>query len=377
MKSIFIRSSRRWMKNLADDMKWDRTHEKSKQMHEISGKTYKEKIFNFIKSTFLPPIEWFLPYELLLSQKISADIIIEPGSRLIFTKKKYICYCENGLGILSYNMKKNNFFNKKIASFLIKKNNFLGFVFYSEAAKKSAYALFGDMIKEKDLGIIYPYCKIPTLENKIFNKNITLGFCSSLFNLKGGRELVDAIIELNLLGTSINLNLLTRQDDIPEEYLLKIENNPFISITEFNLDNLNYFKHINKWDALIHPTYFDSSALTVIEFLNLNKPVISTNIFAISEYVDSKYLMENKKNIFDSSFLPKKNVFLDSEIIRLSSNKEKYCSFLKEEIKSKIQILLSDSNFHSNIFHPKVKITPNMIIKQWTELLDKYQQDKH
>lgn len=88
MKSIFIRSSRRWMKNLADDMKWDRTHEKSKQMHEISGKTYKEKIFNFIKSTFLPPIEWFLPYELLLSQKISADIIIEPGSRLIFTKKK-------------------------------------------------------------------------------------------------------------------------------------------------------------------------------------------------------------------------------------------------------------------------------------------------
>ncbi|VEB76584.1 Uncharacterised protein [Providencia rustigianii] len=168
-------------------------------------------------------------------------------------------------------MKKNNFLNKKIASILIKRKNFLGFVFYSEAAKKSAYALFGDILKEKDLGIIYPYCKIPILENKISNSNYTLGFCSSLFSLKGGRELVDAIIELNLLGISINLNLLTRQDDIPSDYLLKIKTNPFISITEFNLDNLTYFKHINRWDALIHPTYFDSSALTVIEFLNLKK----------------------------------------------------------------------------------------------------------
>lgn len=370
MTTFFLRSSRRWMKNLADDMKWSRTHSKSKQMHDISGNSYKEKIFNYFKSTRFPPIEWFISYEFLINSNIKEDIIIEPGSRLIKTKKKYICYCENGLGILSYNMKKNNYLNKKIATHMMKKENFLGFVFYSQAARISAYNLFGDIIKEKDLGVIYPYCKVPELTHN-YNENIfTIGFCSSLFILKGGRELVDAYIEISSKYDGINLNLLTRKSDIPNDYLSKITKQPFINITEFNLDNESYYRHINNWSILVHPTYFDSIPLSIIEFVNLNKPVLATNVYAIPECISDKNLLPDVKNIFNNNFLPNKNVFLDNEIIKLSKPSEKYSHKLKDDLIIKLEEILKNKGKHLNNQNFNPNISPIKIREQWRCLLD-------
>nr|WP_306804292.1 glycosyltransferase [Providencia sp. PROV145] len=359
------------MKNLADDMKWSRIHSKSKQMHDISGTSYKEKIFNYFKGTFLPPIEWFIPYHFLVNNNIKEDIIIEPGSRLISTKKKYICYCENGLGILSYNMKKNTYINKKIAIYMMKKKNFLGFVFYSQASRTSAYNLFGDIIKEKDLGVIYPYCKVPSLPNHTHTNIVTFGFCSSLFTLKGGRELVDAFIQLSATHKELRLDLLTRKSDIPSSYLSKISNHSFISITEFNLDNNSYFSHINDWSILIHPTYFDSIPLSIIEFINLNKPVIATDVYAIPECIKRENLLIDVKKIFNDSLLPKKGVFLDAEIIKLSKHSEPYSNQLKENLIKKIEITLKDKDKNLKLTDFNSDISPEEIKKKWNDLFEK------
>jgi glycosyltransferase involved in cell wall biosynthesis len=378
---VFIRSSRRWMKQLAEAMRWKYQKDNHREMYNITS----ENNFLFkLKRSPLPPLEWFIPYSILVSRKDlkSVEVIIEPGSRLINTSKKYICYCENGLGIFSYNNKKVNIFNKWLAKRLINRHNFIGFVFYSESSRIAAYSILGDSIKSKDLGVIYPLSK-----NELNSKDVsveketsclTFGFCSSLFILKGGRELVDAILAFNNSNpVKVKLNLLTRTNDIPESYLNKIIQSDYLSITEFNLSEDEYIKHVRSWDVYVHPSFFDSCPLTVIEMSNFGKPIIASKIFAIPELINSNsaILIDDVNNTFNSStYLPDDNVFLDELILQLSKPSSEYSEKLVKLLNNSFLNMINNFDTYK-VEAEKFKgddtymCSPNFIKDKWRNIL--------
>ncbi|WP_207105089.1 hypothetical protein, partial [Photobacterium damselae] len=82
-----MRTPRRWMSLLANNLGL-RYSSKNINMFE-KPKTFKFsmifKLKKFLKASFLPPVEWFLPYDLIFKISNDINLIIESGSKLINT----------------------------------------------------------------------------------------------------------------------------------------------------------------------------------------------------------------------------------------------------------------------------------------------------
>lgn len=286
---IFIRSPRGWLQELAKslDVAYSK---KTNNMFEKprSGRALLfDKILALYKSTPLPPLEWIIPYKYLVKYPADSELIIEGGSKIINIDTPYISYVESGLGLFGFNTKKINFFNQWIFKKIIQKKALIGFVFYSDSARQSTLSIFKqlsllDLFSELDLGVIYPFAKDGV--------NIALGkkhertqlvFCSSSFNLKGGRELVIAFREIHK-KYNCKLVIITDLQNIP-----KIYTDESIDFIDFNLSPEMYRSILLESDVIVHPTLFDTHALSLMEGIKQGLPCITTNTFALAEYVDN------------------------------------------------------------------------------------------
>lgn len=368
--NIFIRSSRRWMQSLAHDIGWNYIDGINHQMSNLHKKNLKTAILTAIKRSILPPLEWFITYEQLTPIPKGIDLIIEPGSRLIKTKKKYIVYCENGLGIFSYNAKKINAINIALAKRMIKKKNFVGFVFYSEASRKAAYSIFDKKtLENKDLGVIYPYANFKPSSSQTANR---FGFCSSLFILKGGRELVDVIHDNSALFRTSGLifDIVTSLNSLPSEYKRKIQElSDIIHTYDFNLNKEEFEELTSKWQWYIHCSYFDSCPLSIIEMKQSGKHIIATSNFAIPELLQSDdIILKDPKSVFDEiTFLPKERLFLDDFIIENSLESAKYERSLYDDINTTLKNLCINQT--STPVKIPSKLSSSSIINAWQKII--------
>lgn len=286
---VFIRAPRRWIELLAKELSCY-TLSENKQMFQVERGTKKKLlayVLSFIKKSPLPPIEWFINYDRFYKIPKEIELIVEPGSKLINTKHAYIVYVENALGLLGFNTGKINRLNLYLFRQFLAKENLKGFVFYSETARLSTLELFSkygmlDCFDKLDLGVIYPI----TLD--VGSKNVAsplnkkrLLFCSSSFNLKGGRELVEAI-NMCRNKNSIDLNIVT---GINEDVRAIIKNNDFCHHVDFSLTEKEYLELCTNSHIVVHPTFFDTHALSLLEAVKCRIPAITTNTFALKEYV--------------------------------------------------------------------------------------------
>ncbi len=377
---IFFRTPRQWIKNLAIKLGCNHSQEKTKQMFE--KKTIKEKILDFSKSIpWFPPLEWLIPYNFLTPIPDNIQLIIEPGSKLILTKKNYIVYVECGIGLFSYNTKKINLINLFFFKKKIKKKNFKGFIFYSEASKESTKQIFTQakiesLFESVNLGVIYPYSsteEIITTNNTLTSPipPIKLLFCSSSFKLKGGREVIQAFESLKHLD--LELYLVTNEETIN---ILSTEELKKIKLISFKLSTDEYLDLIKKIDIIIHPTYFDTHALSLLEGIKLKKPSIATNTFAIPEYIIdgvTGILIENRYNPYSNSKSPNfsgKALGYAEKIEQMDSN-----PYLIEDIKKAIETIYANiDSFNKNCQKIRKKeLNDDYIIAQWESILKRIQ----
>lgn len=376
---IYFRTPRQWIKNLAIKLGCSFSQEKTKQMFE--KKSFKENILDLSKSIpWLPPLEWLIPYHLLTPIPDNTQLIIESGSKLIFTKKNYVVYVESGIGLFSYNTKKINKTNLFFFKRLIKKKNFKGFIFYSEASQESTKQIFiqaniENLFSSMNLGVIYPYSStekkiIPNDTLNLSTSPIKLLFCSSSFNLKGGREVMLAFESLKHLN--IELYLVTDEETLRNISTKKLKN---VNLIPFNLSTSEYLELIKKIDIIIHPTYFDTHALSLLEGIKLKKPSIATNTFAIPEYIIdgvTGILIENRYHPYDKLKKPNfsgKALTYAKKIENMDTNLQ-----LVEDIKKAIETLYSNiDSFNENCFKiRKNELNDEYIITQWESIFKKY-----
>lgn len=370
MNNIKIRTSRRWQISLAKSLGCHCTCENETNV-KVNNLTLTEKVKKFNKNISAPSLEWLLDVSPCMSM---SDVgFIETGSRLYNTKKQYICYVENGLGIFSYNTNKINKINIPIVLKMIKKDNFKGFVFYSEATEKSFINLFSDYqsVMEKSLGVIYPYTheKYYKFHNKL---NYRVGFCSSNFYLKGGLEVIEAAKK----KPDINFDIVTRISDISEQDKKEAPSN--INFIDFNLSEDAFMTMArDKWDIYLHPTFFDTVPLAPIEMLKCGLPIIATDTFAISEYIE-KYntgvVVKNPRSPFSQDYFPKEQGPLGKTLASLAMERHRKDDNLVSEIVSSIDLIYSNyGEYQKNIetFCFDSEFSEDYIIEKWKSIVSR------
>jgi len=290
------------------------------------------------------------------------DLVIS-HQRFFYTAKPYIIYIENGLALVNYCPENFNRINKKRIKKKVEEMNFLGFLFYSETARKSFYALFSDLfdVSKYDLGVLNIFTYDNPLITEEFIKNkysdikirpIKIIFCGSQFLLKGGNELIESVIRLSK-NYEIKLECITQKTTIPQNTYDKINKNSNIEITDFNLSQQEFYKKLMNSDIIVHPTFFDTHSIVLIEAMKNGLPIITTDTFANVEYVipgKNGYLINNPFNIYDKKLLPKDKRChgkIINEIIEYENRKIN--SDTVDNISKSIEKILSEiDNYHFN-----------------------------
>lgn len=363
---VFVRGERRWQKNFAEAMGFFCSGKQEKNL-VLSNRGFIENLKYYNKKFPFPPVEWLVD----LTENVDCDIYLETGSRVLRTRKEYISYVENGLGVFSYNSKKLHFLNKKIFQHLVKTKYFKGFVFYSKASKASFEKITEQdcfSISEKIGPVIYPL--VESCVRKDFKVRRKVGFCSSNFYLKGGREL----LEVSRYFPEVKFDIITNISAIHNDDLISIPSN--VNLLPFNMSSKQFIGYAKEnWDIFIHPTFFDSFPLVILEMIKSGIPVISTDTFGISEMLLNNrtgILIRNPRNPFSSEFLPKEQGYL-GDIIKSYSKRSDIQSSMVKDIIDSVSLLYSEyRSFHDatvnfsceeNCFHKEI------IKNQWVDYL--------
>lgn len=287
-----------------------------KSEHQLTNNiTLKKKLAHFVlKSKLSNKIGIFIPNIFLKKDSHTYDTI-HSFNRLCISNSPYILELENGTAFLHYQPEKINVFTKYIVKKFVLSDNLNAIVFNSQASMNSFGKLFPELYKlekvKKKSKVIYPLVPInnmvseKTIKDKIDRNNVTFLFISSTFDLKGGKELVNAFIKLKESFNNVELKIISKRKDIPKEFLDKISNNGSIELleSEFSRKDLYTDYYLNA-DVFVLPTFRDSFGLVILEAMKNGLPIISTDTFAIPEIVDETngILLTNKFSFFNNDF---------------------------------------------------------------------------
>lgn len=372
--NVYFRTPRGWMIQLAK--KLNVAHDPSiiRHMFDESKENIKKRIMNYMKASAFIPLEWIIPLRFIINIPKDCRLYIEPGSRMVNYKNGYICYLENGIGLFSFNTKKINKINVFLLRLKIKSRSFKGFVYYSHAAKKSKESLFdkvglSDLNGYKDIAVIPPYTKDLPIKKTRECKRIL--FCSSSFNLKGGREVVTAFHKIKALY-NVELILVTNVSSIDKS--LNLDD---VTLIEFNLSPQDYQDIVNNVDLVIHPTYFDTHALSMLEAIKSGIPAIVTNTFALTEYISdgmNGIVINNPYNPFDCNYqyIGFKGTMID--YAKYMNSRLPISDALVEDIVVAVNEMLTNYSiykYHSECL-PYKELTEKRILQQWNIVIGKF-----
>ena len=303
--------------------------------HKLSNKKYKNNLLKRAKD--------FLKYNNYIPKKYlkKIDYIYSPG-KIILNRFPWFIEIDNPACLSYYNLFLLNLF-KPLIRHKLKSKYCKGIICISEAAKKSMHTVFKDKTIDDKCKVIYPFIKNNKNFNQTKNTKMNLLFISTNFYLKGGRELVNSILELEK-KYEFRVYLITKISDIEKELLDRINSSKSIKLIEANLSKKELKKYYLKSDLFILPTYQDSFGMVVLEALSFNLPIISTNMFAIPEMVRSKingFLFESPINYFKKDFSPNNKWWKVDEINYIKKND---FSKIENKIKKDIEYLLKNKN---------------------------------
>ena len=189
----------------------------------------------------------------------------------------------------------------------------------SRACQESLRAEFGDYVADKSV-IDYPKFA-PPLETPVMQNDgpCKFLFVSTQFEIKGGGALLKAFETVLSTVTDAELHLVTH---LPEQFQARVNDNPNIHVhpATFTRDDISE-RFLKTNHVLVHPTYFDSFGMVVLEALRMGMPIIATDVYAIREMVHDQVngvLLSSPISIWDST--SPGPLFSDVEKVRQASH---------------------------------------------------------
>lgn len=389
-KKVYFPSGRRYWDDLINSQpkKIEFIDPRLNNINDDNKKQRKTPVRNFLKEKILS-----FPY-VLFPQRIrgntsSYDFVISRNSFIYNATIPYYVYVENYHTPLNYKKHKNNNIIWKQFDWFINRNNFKGFVFYSKFSKKvffNYYDKAGINIQPFLREVIYPYIVNIVdegLENVIYKKRldllkkeVNLLYVSSIFYLKGGGEILEAIDYLKD-QYNIKLTIVSDPNTINKKDLRYIEKEKNIKLFQHNLSFLELREIYLNSHMLVHPTYMDSSACVVLEAVKSFLPCIATKTFAIPEYIKDGFngiLFDNPFDAYTSEGeLLKFSNYLDDRNFINSICKNKRMGNVVQMLIKSIDEITSNYEYYLNnsldFYHQKKEFKSEYILNKWSEII--------
>ena len=232
------------------------------------------------------------------------------------------------LGYYSY---RNLVFYKNWYANLLRLDNCRKIICISEAARNSVVNFFDDDIISRKCEVVYPYVKLGRAKRK--GKKLIFLCCNRKYWQKGTGAVIKAFRELNPPNAELWVISDMYEGIVPETA------NIFFRPAGFSKQEL-YADFYSKADVLVQPTLQDSFGLVYLEAMANGMAVISTDVFAIPEFVDDTngLLLPAPFYMFDNNFLPKREYFpRNSKIYKDCNYNRTYIKMIKNNMEAMAQ----------------------------------------
>ncbi|MGO1368493.1 glycosyltransferase family 4 protein [Senegalia sp. (in: firmicutes)] len=312
----------------------------------------------------------------------SADIVFS-YNRFLNSKTSYVIYLENPLALVHYSTKRNkSILSKMKLKKYLNDSNLKAIICLSKACYETIRNFYSipDSVK---LEQIYPIVKnnkltsIESIRMKCSKPNIQCLYISSNFNLKGGKDILEAFNKLKKLDkNNIKLNIITPIDQLDRETRTKIKANDNILLYDFKFSKDELNKFYNNSCILLSPTRQDSFPLVILEAIKSGNAVITTNLYALPEMVQDNYngyLTSPKYRFFNYDSMP-------NELVWNNREDTIYSDYLDDEVVDFLvkKIIHLDSNrkelermtLNSYEKAQTGEFNEEFIINKWTQIYD-------
>ena len=317
---------------------------KDYQLTNVRGNPFVEKI----KSLFF--------YNNRISRKNlkGVDLIYSPGF-LVLNRFPFVVEIDNVAVLAYYNLTLLRLL-KPFIRWRLKSKWCEGIVCISEAARNSVVNFFKNDEISKKCSVVYPFVQQETVTKSKSDK-VRFLFISSNFYLKGGKEVVDAFLEVEKLVPGVTLMILTKTAELTGETKVKITSWKSIVLREANLDKAALFRDVySNADVFVLPTYQDSFGMVYLEALSAGLPVIATDMFAVPEMViDGKngFVCKSPISYFTDEFLPNKNWWTKD---KAAYAREHSFGFVKDFLVKKMLNLAKDAKLRQKMSEESIKL---------------------
>ncbi len=201
----------------------------------------------------------------------------------LIAKGPFITDIDNPYAFTAYNTLATKLYRPIVQSFL-ESPRCLQIRCLSEICLKGLRREYGEAVAQKAV-VAYP--KPPVVVDQPCEQNserCRFLFVSTQFEIKGGEALLKAFARVVKKCPYAKLDLVSHLPEHLESLALATPNvkvHP-ADYTRAEISEL-YLSHA---DVLVHPTYFDSFGMIVLEALGHGLPVITTNVYALPEMVE-------------------------------------------------------------------------------------------
>ena len=286
-------------------------------------------------------------FQIIKVQNSDADMYFS-YNRFLDTDRPYILALENPLALVHYRPARARSVLGKKRLRKAFQNNIKAIVCISEACEKTLSKYF---VVPKDLRVvqIYPFIKdrisLEKLNKKTEQKPLECLFISSMFFLKGGRELLEVIKRNRWDLDKVHFSIITSLKYLNQNVIDEIQSLKSVSLYDFKFSKKDLNAFYEKANILINPTRKDSFSLVTLEALMYGCAFISTDMYAISEMVEdgfNGYLIQpaikywnndyTKNELSKDKLLALESDYCQAEVVDFISDKINYFLNNKEEL---------------------------------------------
>lgn len=211
------------------------------------------------------------------------DLIYSP-ERLVTRPVPWVCDVEVALSFAGHN---NSLLqkNRKKIEMILSSEYCKKIMPFTNFGKKTIEKEFDTSLFKDKIEVVHFAADIPKLTHKRNTKMINIIFVGTanqkdpmIFNIKGGREAIEAFRILSKKYSNIRMKIIS---NIPENIDVKIDRLDVIPL----MPREKLFKLYSESDIFLAPTYFNLG-MSFVEAMGCGLPIITTDMFGLPEAVD-------------------------------------------------------------------------------------------
>lgn len=303
-------------------------------------------------------------------------------NRFLNTQIPYIVAVENPTAMVHYHPKRaKSFLGRCNIKRTFSNTNIKAFCCLSKACQ-SAMEKYYDIPSNIVLTQIYPYIKdeisMSAFNKKIEKKVIKCLFISSDFNLKGGNELIKALIDNSLVNDDrLQIDIITKINGVNPSLLDIAGKSSNIFFHDFFYTKAELNEFYENANIFINMTRKDSFSMVTLEALKFGCAFIATDMYALKEMIregENGYLMAppiaywNGDNTINERLKKKDIIHLQDEY-----EDQTVVDFLGEKLLWFIQHPEKLKEFQRNSYRisSESEFSNEYILNKWKRLLDK------